>query len=208
MSTYRWQLCGSENTILHLRHCWTLRRWLEAAMGCWWGPQYYGKCPFYFNCSFFRTTPTNQDLREKAVYFPSRGRPNTKPLQPLNFYLRRKRKNPFYSELCALQHIKAWFSIWIFIYSIYYLFQFWLFWFSNLIKKTCQCFFIYIYIYIYIYMYINNYSLFFFLKIWLWYSVVNCEVFADVNAIYFTSLWRIMNVWSSFETSLGKVRSR
>ena len=42
------------------------------------------------------------------IYRPSLGkvrlgRPNLKPLQPLNFYLRRKRKNPFYSELYALQ---------------------------------------------------------------------------------------------------------
>ena len=54
-----------------LRHCWTLRRWLEAATGSWWGPQYDGKCSFYFNFYFFRTTPTNWDLREKAIYFPS-----------------------------------------------------------------------------------------------------------------------------------------
>ena len=31
-------------------------------------------------------------------------------------------------------------------------------------------------------------------------SKLCCEVFADVNAIYFTALWRIMNVWRSFET--------
>ena len=36
----------------------------------WWGQQYGGKCSFYFNCYFFHTTPTNRDLREKAVYFP------------------------------------------------------------------------------------------------------------------------------------------
>ena len=74
--------------------------------------------------------------------------------------------------MCALQRIKAWFSILIF-------------------KRTCQ-FVLYIYIYI-------------ILKIWeigLRYSVVKP---ADVNAIYFTSLRWIMNVWSSFETSLGNV---
>ena len=55
-----------------LRHCWTMRRWLEAAADCWRGQLYDGKCSFYFNCYFFRTTPTNRDLREKAVYFPPR----------------------------------------------------------------------------------------------------------------------------------------
>ena len=35
-------------------------------------PQYEGKCSFYLNCYFFCTSPTNQDLREKAVYFPPR----------------------------------------------------------------------------------------------------------------------------------------
>ena len=44
------------------------------------------------------------------------GRPNPKPLQPFNFYLRSKRWNPFYSELYALQRINARFSIFIFIY--------------------------------------------------------------------------------------------
>ena len=49
---------------------WKLRRQLEAATGCWRGQHYDGKCSFYFNSYFFRTTPTNRDLREKAVYFP------------------------------------------------------------------------------------------------------------------------------------------
>ena len=41
-----------------------------AAMAdCWRGPQYDEKCSFYFKCYFFRITPTNWDLREKAVYF-------------------------------------------------------------------------------------------------------------------------------------------
>ena len=53
-------------------YCWMLRRRLEAATGCRRGPQYDGKCSFYLNCNFFRTSPTNRDLREKAVYFPSR----------------------------------------------------------------------------------------------------------------------------------------
>ena len=53
-------------------NCWMLRRRLEAATGCWRGPQYDGKCSFYLNCYFFRTSPTNRDLREKAVYFPPR----------------------------------------------------------------------------------------------------------------------------------------
>ena len=49
--------------------CWKLWRLLEAATGCRRGPQYDGKCSFYFNCHFFRTPPTNRDLRQKAVYF-------------------------------------------------------------------------------------------------------------------------------------------
>ena len=48
-----------------------LRQRLEAVTDCWRGPQYDGKCSFYLNCYFFRTTPTNRDLREKAIYFPS-----------------------------------------------------------------------------------------------------------------------------------------
>ena len=54
-------------------------------------------------------------LVEPSISLPIRkvwsGRPNPKPLQPLNFYHRSKRKNPFYSELYALQRIKARFSI-------------------------------------------------------------------------------------------------
>ena len=52
--------------------CWKLWRLLEAATGCRRGPQYDEKCSFYFNCYFFCTPPTNQDLRQKAVYFTSR----------------------------------------------------------------------------------------------------------------------------------------
>ena len=55
-----------------------LWRWLEAAMGCRRGLQYDGKCSFYLNCYFFRTSPTNRDLREKAVYFPPRPFPNVR----------------------------------------------------------------------------------------------------------------------------------
>ena len=51
--------------------CWKLRQLLEAATGCRWGPQYDGKCSFYFNY-FFRTPPANRDVRQKAVYFLSR----------------------------------------------------------------------------------------------------------------------------------------
>ena len=81
-STWSQQWCGLKDDILHLqlpivyliwgllRHCWMLRRCLEAEDDCWRGPQYDGKCSFYFKCYFFRTTPTNWDLREKAVYFP------------------------------------------------------------------------------------------------------------------------------------------
>ena len=50
--------------------CWKLRLLLEAATGCLRGPQYDGKCSFYFNY-FFHTPPTNRNLRQKAVYFPS-----------------------------------------------------------------------------------------------------------------------------------------
>ena len=53
-------------------NCWMLRQRLEAAAGCRRGPQYDGKCSFYLNCYFFHTSPTNRDLRDKAVYFPSR----------------------------------------------------------------------------------------------------------------------------------------
>ena len=38
-------------------------------MGC---RQYDRKCSFYFNYDFFHTTLINQDLRQKAVYFPAR----------------------------------------------------------------------------------------------------------------------------------------
>ena len=48
------------------------QRGLGAATGCQRGPQYDGKCSFYLNCYFFRTSPTNRDLTEKAVYFPPR----------------------------------------------------------------------------------------------------------------------------------------
>ena len=51
--------------------CWKLWQQLEAATGCRRGPQYDGKCSFYFNCYFFRMTPTNRDRRQKAVYFPT-----------------------------------------------------------------------------------------------------------------------------------------
>ena len=57
------------NCVLNLRFAAAL---LEAATDFWRGPQYDGKCSFFFNCYFFHTTPTNQDLREKTVYFPSR----------------------------------------------------------------------------------------------------------------------------------------
>ena len=57
------------------------------------------------------------------IYRPSLGkvwlgRPNPKPIQPLNFYLRRKRKKQLFSELYALQGFGARFSILIFIYFL------------------------------------------------------------------------------------------
>ena len=68
-------ICSCQRCIkseVFCRNCWTLRRRLEAATCCRRGPQYDGKCSFYFNCYFFPTSPTNRDLREKAVYFPPR----------------------------------------------------------------------------------------------------------------------------------------
>ena len=57
----------------HISYEFPISHWKarNVCMGCWGGPQYNRKCSFYFNY-FFRTTPTNRDLREKAVYFPSR----------------------------------------------------------------------------------------------------------------------------------------
>ena len=57
------------------------------------------------------------------IYRPSLGqvwlgRPNPKPIAGLNFYLRRRKKRPFYSELYALQRYRAWFSILIFMYFL------------------------------------------------------------------------------------------
>ena len=81
---YSQQWCGLEDAIcicscqwcikskVFCGNCWTLRRRLEAATGCRRGPQYDGKFSFYLNCYFFRTSSTNRDLREKAVYFPPR----------------------------------------------------------------------------------------------------------------------------------------
>ena len=58
------------------------------------------------------------------IYRPSLGkvqlgRPNPKPIQPFNFYLGRKRKKPFYSELYALQWIEDKFSIIIYFKKVY-----------------------------------------------------------------------------------------
>ena len=50
--------------------CWKLRWLLEAATGYQQSPQHDRKYSFYFNCYYFCTTPTNRDLRLKAVYFP------------------------------------------------------------------------------------------------------------------------------------------
>ena len=60
---------------------------------------------------------------QSYIYGPSLGkvrldRQTPKPIQLLNFYLKRKRKSPFYSELYALQRIGARFSILIFIYFL------------------------------------------------------------------------------------------
>ena len=72
---YSQQWCGCQWCIkseVFCGNCWMLQRRLEAATGCRRGPQYDGKCSFYLNCYFFHTSPTNRDLREKAVYFPPR----------------------------------------------------------------------------------------------------------------------------------------
>ena len=57
-------------------NCVLNRRFAAAAPGSCDGLPatrwYDGKCSLYFNCYFFRTTTTNWDLREKAVYFPPR----------------------------------------------------------------------------------------------------------------------------------------
>ena len=55
------------------------------------------------------------------IYRPSLGkvrlaRPNKKPLPAFNFYLRKKRKQQFYSELHPLQRLIVRFSILLFIY--------------------------------------------------------------------------------------------
>ena len=60
------------NCVLNLRFAAALLQVCCGTVGRWRGPQYDGKCSFYFNCYFFRKTPTNRDLREKAVYFPPR----------------------------------------------------------------------------------------------------------------------------------------
>ena len=116
------------------------------------------------------------------IYRPSLGklrlgRPNPKLHQPLNFYLRRRKKRPFYSELYALHHCRAQFSILIFIYFLKKIKLF-------LSKKPVKI--------------LNNiYNNNFFLNRALQRC---CEVFADVNTIYFTVLRWIMNVWIGFET--------
>ena len=63
-------------------NCWKLRWLLEAVTGCRRGPQYDRKCSFYFNCYFFCTTPTNQNLRQKAVYFSARPQSPISPETP------------------------------------------------------------------------------------------------------------------------------
>ena len=70
------QLLEAAATVGSSGNCWKLWQLLEAATGCQRGLQYDGKCSFYFNY-FFCTTPTNRDLRQKAIYFPAR-RYNTK----------------------------------------------------------------------------------------------------------------------------------
>ena len=63
------------------------------------------------SCLFFCPANIYRPSLEKVRFC----RPNPNPLQPLNFYLTRKRKKAFCWELYALQRIKAWFSIMIFI---------------------------------------------------------------------------------------------
>ena len=66
------RLLEATATVGSYGNCWKLRRLLVAVTGCRRGPQYDGKCSFYFNSYFFRTTPTNRVPRQKAVYFPPR----------------------------------------------------------------------------------------------------------------------------------------
>ena len=67
MSTYRQRIhgLGRHHLAFAFANC-VLNRRFAAATGC---RRYDGKCSFYFNY-FFRTTTTNWDLREKAVYLP------------------------------------------------------------------------------------------------------------------------------------------
>ena len=124
------------------------------------------------SCLFFCTA---------NIYRPSQGkvrlgRPNPKPIQPRNFYLRRKRKNPFYSELYAQQCIENQFSILIFISFEKNI--------KNFVSKNMSKYLTMYRIIIYIFFFLNQAS------------ILCCEVFADVNAIYITSLWWIMIVWT------------
>ena len=63
------------------------------------------------SCFFFSLANIYRPSLGKVQF----GRPNKKTIQPLNFYLRRK-KRPFYPEFYALQWYEAKFSILIFMY--------------------------------------------------------------------------------------------
>ena len=86
--------------------CWKLRQLLEAVTGCRQSPQYDGKCPFYFDY-FFRTTPTNRDLRQKDVYFPARPVGNFFNIHPTKIIIEYKRcriqfENGLYTYLISI----------------------------------------------------------------------------------------------------------
>ena len=116
------------------------------------------------------------------IYRPSLGkerlgRPNSIPLQGLNFYLGKK---TFNSELHALKRCVARFSILIFIYLKK---KFYVSKFFHVSK------FLTMYIIVIIFFLKENVP-----------TTSCCEVFADVNSINFTALRWIINACSGFET--------
>ena len=50
-------------------NCLRLRRLLEAAEGCLRGPQYHGKCSFYFNCYLFCITTKKPRPQTESCLF-------------------------------------------------------------------------------------------------------------------------------------------
>ena len=105
------------------------------------------------------------------------GRPNPNNMNYSIFIISEGKKFPFYLELCALQHLPSDFHFRIFKKK----------YFTKCIKKPIK---------ILNYIYIILIKLFFENQ-----TAKHCsEVFADVNAIYFTVLRWIMNDWDWFQT--------